>query len=358
MKKNLFMAITVVAVSLLLSLLLVAPVSAETIDNEAVDDDFQVGEVLPDHHLYGLERVGEISDKFAADGPEEALIGLEIAEKRLGEINAMIEDMNPDPDRADIVQTLAQDYQDELDELNDIKAELADEEREDVEDKVSNAMNKHYTGLEKANLTITGLMDQVPEEAIPGLENATQSIQDAHEKSDETREEALSHLEEVNPLKAAENRLAFAETRIDNTNELQEQGHDRHVQDRANAYSDEMDKVMDLIDKSADQEFDTEELEEKVAYATLKHMDVLENISEKVPAEAQEAIERAMNASITGHETALDNLPEQKQQEIRNYIEENHPGIKDNIRDIVNENAQQNPSTQNIDEKPTVGGVL
>ena len=317
---------------LLFFLLLAAPVSAETnnIELQETDEEFPTGQVLPDNVLYGIERSVEAVEKSMAEGPDKAEIGLTIAEKRLGEINAMI-----DIEKTEFIENLSTDYQTELDEINNITQELTDQEREEIEINISNAMNKHINGLETANQTINILMGELPEEAIPGLTNASQQITNALEKSNETRQNSLSHLEEVNPLKAAENRLNFSETRIDNITQLQQQNFETNVMDRADTYTYEMNRVMELINESKEQGINTTTLEERVANATLNHMETLDKVHEQVPVEAQEKIEKAMNASLTAHETALENLSPQAQQKIDDHIQQNHPNITDKIKDKV-----------------------
>ncbi|MEX2586769.1 MAG: DUF5667 domain-containing protein [Actinomycetota bacterium] len=59
-----------------------------------------------------------------------------------------------------------------------------------------------------------------------------------------------------------------------------------------------------------------EELSTKIAEATLKHLEVLAEVYEKVPDEAKAAIERAMQASSVGHDQALQALSAEKRQEI------------------------------------------
>lgn len=62
---------------------------------------------------------------------------------------------------------------------------------------------------------------------------------------------------------------------------------------------------------------DVDEVLTKVAEATLKHQEVLANVYEKVPEQAKEAIQRAMEASMHGHEEALRAISGQKREEVR-----------------------------------------
>ncbi len=81
-----------------------------------------------------------------------------------------------------------------------------------------------------------------------------------------------------------------------------------------------------------------EGLATEIAEATLKHLEVLARVYEQVPAAAKQAIQRAMNASSKGHNTAV-KAPDERAEESQV------------VEDVVQEGKDQIERVQRVRER-------
>lgn len=126
---------------------------------------------MPDDALYGLERAGEsIRMAVTTDQRDKANLQIELATERLDEAKNMAHD----PERVD---QLVAEYADTMEDALENARDLNDT---DVYETVYNATIKHTAVLEE-------LQGEVPSEAVPALEKATEVSVTGHE-------EATSHL--------------------------------------------------------------------------------------------------------------------------------------------------------------------
>lgn len=103
----------------------------------------------------------------------------------------------------------------------------------------------------------------------------------------------------------AEAKLDHATKRAEEANQLAAENKTEHVNATADAYNEKMQEVNDLGDRVSDLA-QQQKIDELVATATAHHADVLSQVYERVPAEAKEGIERALNNSVDAHQKAMD----------------------------------------------------
>ena len=108
--------------------------------------------------------------------------------------------------------------------------------------------------------------------------------------------------------------LQFAGERLAEANEMVKRGKPEFVQDLMKDHEEEMNETEKKVEGLRGLGRNITALVEHVSNVTYKHILVLEEVLEKVPEQAKPAIERAINVSLKGHETAIirlsENLPE------------------------------------------------
>jgi hypothetical protein len=141
-------------------------------------------------------------------------------------------------------------------------------------------------------------------------------------------------------LKKAERHAALAAERLAEAQVIAGKGKPELTEKTLARYEKQLEKSMARVEKAESKDKNTEKVMEvaiRVAQATSKHLEVLAEVSEKVPEEAKSAIENAMKASIKGHTKAVEilkaknalgdvpesvSLPAQVPQEVRERIQE------------------------------------
>jgi hypothetical protein len=104
--------------------------------------------------------------------------------------------------------------------------------------------------------------------------------------------------------------LMIAEERLSEAKAMVDKGKPEFVEDLTKEYEVELNKCNEIASKAQEVGINVTEVRELVALATSKHLDVLEDVYEKVPEQAKLAIERAKNVSMKGQEEALKKLGE------------------------------------------------
>lgn len=94
------------------------------------------------------------------------------------------------------------------------------------------------------------------------------------------------------------------------------------VEELTQDYEQSIDSAILEIEVAQEDGLDTDEVSEIVATATVKHQEVLAEVYEKVPVQAKEAIQNAMQKGETARERAMEAVSEQKREEVRERVEE------------------------------------
>lgn len=135
-------------------------------------------------------------------------------------------------------------------------------------------------------------------------------------------------------IKKAERHLALAGERLAEADELAEKGKANRAEKATERYQERLDKALAKAEEAKTKGKDTDAVLEKIAEATVRHQAVLATIYERVPEQAKEAIQRAMEKSARGHETALSAVSGEKQAEVRNRVEQETEDVEDRLEGL------------------------
>ncbi len=116
--------------------------------------------------------------------------------------------------------------------------------------------------------------------------------------------------------KEAEQTLKLAEDALENAKRAQSPHDTPGMEHALEDYSRHMNKLERGIHEGNVLHDEHEDVAEIVAEATYKHTSTLEELYDKVPDQAHKGIERALEASKRGHETALENLSKERRDEL------------------------------------------
>jgi len=116
--------------------------------------------------------------------------------------------------------------------------------------------------------------------------------------------------------KEAEQTLKLAEDALENAKRAQSPHDTPGMEHALEDYSRHMNKLERGIHEGNVLHDEHEDVAEIVAEATYKHTSTLEELYDKVPDQAHQGIERALEASKRGHETALENLSKERREEL------------------------------------------
>ena len=106
------------------------------------------------------------------------------------------------------------------------------------------------------------------------------------------------------PEAKARKALEYAEERLAEAQAMAVKNRIREVEQAANGYNEFLTIVAERAEEARQQGV-SDNISEKVALATSKHLSVLDRVKETVPEQAREAIARAKEASINGQQNAL-----------------------------------------------------
>jgi hypothetical protein len=106
----------------------------------------------------------------------------------------------------------------------------------------------------------------------------------------------------------AERGLGFADRRIAEVEALIEEGRSEYLGRAVEKYEYALDTALARIEEAGGRGLDTEDITTLVAEATVRHMAALVKVYDEVPENARPAIERAMERSVTGYDTAVQAL--------------------------------------------------
>lgn len=136
----------------------------------------------------------------------------------------------------------------------------------------------------------------------------------------ETLSEGIGTFFTFGDVKKAERYLALASERLAEADTLAEKGKSNRAEKATEKYQERIDKALAKAEKAKTKGKDTDAILEKIAEATVRHQAVLATVYERVPEQAKEAIQRAMEKSARGHETALSAVSGEKQEEVRGRV--------------------------------------
>jgi len=260
----------------------------------AFERELPAAGITPDSWMYGFKRFFESIDLFFTfDDVAKAEKHLKYAELRLAEAKEMVEKGKPE-----FVDDLIEEYEDSLEKANEISkiAQQLGKNVTKVAELVAIATSIHMDVLEN-------VLEKVPEQAKPSIQRAIIS-------SKRGNEEALNVLEKAQPEKAAEIHFRIAEKILAKAQEKADNKEIGDVEDLVKEYERRMNKSLKIAEIAKGLGNNTTNVEQLVAEATSTHLEILSEVHEKVPEQAKQAIEKAMDVSSKGREKAVEALKE------------------------------------------------
>lgn len=128
----------------------------------------------------------------------------------------------------------------------------------------------------------------------------------------------------------AKKALAYAEERLAEAQAMMEKGNSKAAEVALRNYERNVERAQERIEQAMAQGRDMTEVIAIVGEATAKHTEVLEGLLEKVPEQARKGIEKALEVSERGHNTALEKLEKIQSGEI--------PGNKEQATEALSKN--------------------
>jgi len=248
--------------------------------------------LLPDNLFYGLSRWFEgVRMFFTFDEEAKARLNLHFSELRLAEAKIMIE-----RGKTEFAEGLMRDYRWEL---NESQKRLRAQRQLGrnvtlLAEHIANATNLHIEVLEK-------ILEKVPDQAKPAIEHAINV-------SSRGCIEALKIIREGTPEIATEIGSRFAEKELNRFQERVREQKREEIQRRLERYEEYLNETEEATEEVEGLGKNVTILAEHVCNMTYKHIEVLQEVLEKVPEQAKPAIEHAINVSVTGHENCMDRI--------------------------------------------------
>jgi hypothetical protein len=134
--------------------------------------------------------------------------------------------------------------------------------------------------------------------------------------------------------KKAERFLELSERRLSEARALAEKERGDMAERAMEKYEEQLNKAMQRAEQAGERGMDIDALLERISERTLKHQEVLADVYERVPEEAREGIERAMENSMRGHEEALQAISETIREDARERMRTKREDVENKIEEI------------------------
>jgi len=250
--------------------------------------------ITPDSPFYFLERMFEgIGTFFTFGDLNKASRYADLAEERIAEVQAMMDKENPEAAQKALAR-----YEFQLNQslARAERAKNRGKKIEGVTEKVAEATMKHLSVLDK-------VLERVPEQAQEGIARAKEVLMEGHNN-------ALRGLSEENLEKAIEVNLRAAEERLNRAKLKSERDETEKAEGAINEFKEMRQFGEEIAQIAQGLGRDTTAVEKLVGRATSIHLEILAEVYERVPEQAKEAVEGAMEVSVKGHERAIEFLRE------------------------------------------------
>lgn len=132
----------------------------------------------------------------------------------------------------------------------------------------------------------------------------------------------------------AERFLGLAEERLAEAEALAEQGRSNRAEKATEKYEERLAKAVEKAEKAKAGGRNVDDVLAKIAEAAVRHQEVLAEVYERVPEQAKATIERVMAATAKGHETALSAVSGEKQDEVRNQVEQETEDVEERLKEL------------------------
>lgn len=250
--------------------------------------------ITPDSPLYFLERIYEgIGTFFTFGDLKKAERYAALASERVAEAEVVA-----GKGKSELAEKTLKRYEDQLASalLRAEKAEAKGQNIESVSEKVAEATGKHLVVLER-------VIEKVPESAKGSVENAK-------EASMTGQKTALLALAKENPERATEINLDAMGGRLDRAKIKADQGEDDEAEKAVKEFEDKYRFGKEISQIAKELGKDTTAVEQLVGRTTSIHLEVLSDVYEKVPEQAQQTILKVMEVTVIWHEEVVESLKE------------------------------------------------
>jgi len=153
-------------------------------------------------------------------------------------------------------------------------------------------------------------LDEIEDEVKDISTETEDKVKEAKERTIDKQKFSLRDVTKEDPEKATEVNLKAAEARLNRAKAKAEEGEIDEVEeavkefDNQHKFGEEISQIAQGLGK------DITTVEQLVGKATSIHLEILAEVYAKVPEQAKEAIEKAMEVSAKGHESAVESLKE------------------------------------------------
>jgi adenosylmethionine-8-amino-7-oxononanoate aminotransferase len=125
----------------------------------------------------------------------------------------------------------------------------------------------------------------------------------------------------------------LASERLEEAQSLAEENRVAHVEQALTRFEEHLAAAQKKAAEAKARGKNVDEIQALLAENTLKHQETLEQVFEKVPEEAQPAIERALEVSKRGYEEALEAVSKEKKEEVIKNTEERMENVQKKLRE-------------------------
>jgi len=248
--------------------------------------------ITPGSFFYFFEIISEeIGNFFTFGNLKKAQRYAALAAERIAEAQAVIETGN-----SEAAEQALKRYEDQLEKaLASVeRAMLKGDNVEEVSDTIAEATGKHLTVLEE-------VLEKVPEQA-------KESIVKAKDASMSGQKDALRALAGENPERATEINLRAVEVRLNRVEIRAEEGRTEDMEEAIKEFENQYKFGEEISQIAEGLGRDTTTVEQLIGRATSLHLEILADVYERVPEQAKQVIERAMEVSVKGHERTVESL--------------------------------------------------
>ncbi len=102
--------------------------------------------------------------------------------------------------------------------------------------------------------------------------------------------------------------MKAAEQRLNRAKERAEAGDSENAEEMLEEYNEKVSRALDMVEKAETMGRNVTEVQERIFAASSTHQETLQDVYERVPEEAKEAVEKAIEVSAQGREKASEAL--------------------------------------------------
>lgn len=285
---------------------------------------FAAQDDLPGDALYPVKILSEDAATFFAFGHQAKINRhINLTEKRLKEARLLAEAGDEN------VEEAVENYEEELDEVVERMEKM---KNADAMSKVAEATAKHLSMLDK-------VMERVPV-------HVKDKIRQAKEKSMHHQFSALKRLGQMDPERMAAIFTNLAEERLEAAEQNTEEGDDETAEENISDYEKYAEFGQEISSLARGIRTGTTTVEELVKKATSHHIEILEQMRQKLPDQAHKGLEQALESA---------KKMRMRMEIHKEMIEED--GETEDLEEFENESEEETEETEETEEEISTQGA-